>query len=91
MGKYDPLHRHLVRRGGDALEFDFAQLERLLGAFLPNAAHSQAWWTNDPKADPKMVQRHAWLEAGYEASLVGAERVRFQRINAAGAARRREA
>lgn len=79
MGKYDPLRRHLARRGGDVLDFSFAELERLLGAFLPNAARSQDWWTNDPQADPRMVQRLAWLDAGYEATLVGAERVRFQR------------
>lgn len=79
MGKYDPLRRHLSRRADEVVEFSFTELERLLGAFLPNGARDQIWWSNDRAAAPKMVQRLAWLEAGYEAELLRGERVRFRR------------
>lgn len=78
MGKYDPLGRYLRRRQDDEIEFSFAELERVLGAFLPNGAQARAWWTNAPDG-PGMVQRHAWLEAGFHATLLPGERVRFER------------
>lgn len=78
MGKYDPLGRYLKRRQDDAIEFSFAELERVLGAFLPNGAQAKAWWSNDPQG-PGMVQCQAWLEAGFHATLLNGERVRFER------------
>ncbi|MBT9471991.1 MAG: hypothetical protein V4514_19635 [Pseudomonadota bacterium] len=84
MGKYDPLNRYLKRRHDAALEFSFTELERLLGAFLPNGAQTKAWWSNDADLTPPMVQPHAWLDAGYEATLLPGERVRFHRRSPPG-------
>lgn len=78
MGKYDPLRRYLRRQRTDVTEFSFTELERLLGAFLPNGAQAKAWWSNNPEG-AGMVQRHAWLEAGFHATLLPGERVRFER------------
>ena len=79
MGKYDPLHRYLARKSVDGLELTFNDLERIIGAFLPKGAQRAEWWASAPATELQSVQRHAWLGAGYEATLLRGERVRFQR------------
>lgn len=79
MGKYDPLGGHLRRQKGAVYEMTFRDIERVLGALLPRAAHRSDWWTND-LSPPRAAHRAAWLEAGYKAQAdVAAERVRFVR------------
>ncbi|HYC68800.1 DUF7662 domain-containing protein [Brevundimonas sp.] len=81
MGKYDPLREYLKRQRGDEFELSFAEIERRLGALLPNSAARPQWWANvvDPALSP--VQREAWREAGFDAFLmVGKDRVRFKRL-----------
>lgn len=73
MGKYDPLAKHLRRRGADEVEMSFLDIERRLGALLPKAARVPGWWTGDG------VQVRAWSSAGYAAEIAGPERVRFRR------------
>lgn len=81
MGKYDPLGGHLRRQRRSRVEMSFAEIERVLGAMLPNAARRCDWWSND--ADDNAVQRRAWLGNGYRACLMPrADRVRFERIEA---------
>ncbi len=79
MGKYDPLAAYLVRKRADALELTFTDLERIIGAFLPKGAQRPEWWTHDPEMSPRAVQHDAWLGAGYGATLLRGERVRFDR------------
>lgn len=79
MKKYEPLRRLLRRSRHETLELSFAELETTLGAMLPKAAAMPDWWTNDPPPAPRRDQRNAWLEAGFEASLLAGERVRFAR------------
>ena len=80
MGKYDPLHRYLRRKGKPEIEMSFAEIERVLGAMLPNSAARPQWWANESNATSAQVQRRAWHDAGYDAFLIaGAERVRFKR------------
>lgn len=79
LGKYDPLGAYLARKRADTLELTFAELERIIGAFLPKGAQRSEWWTNDFDAAPQAVQIQAWLGAGYDATLLRGERVRFDR------------
>lgn len=80
MAKYDPLHGHLRRQKVAEFDMTFAEIERVLGAMLPNSAARPQWWANVVEAHTAHVQRRAWRDAGYDAFLiVGADRVRFRR------------
>lgn len=81
MGKYDALRDHLKRQRGDEFELSFAEVERKLGAMLPNSAVRPQWWANTVDPDHSAVQREAWRAAGFDAFLVaGKDRVRFRRV-----------
>lgn len=80
MAKYDPLYRLLSRQKLPELELSFAEIERTLGAMLPNGAAHAPWWSNVPGSRSANVQCGAWKRAGYEAFLIiGKDRVRFRR------------
>jgi len=80
MGKYDPLFGHLRRQQASEFEMSFAEIERVLGAHLPNSANLPQWWANVTDASTTHVQRRAWGAAGYDAFLIaGRDRVRFRR------------
>ena len=80
MGKYDPLHKYLRQKSAPEIEMSFAEIERVLGAMLPNCAARPQWWANETNATSAHVQLRAWGDAGYDALLIaGAERVRFKR------------
>lgn len=85
--KYDPLRRFLRRRREDSVILTFAEIEQIIGALLPHAARAPDWWGNTPGEGRRLVQRRAWLDAGFEAQgpQLG-QRVCFRR--AAGRARR---
>lgn len=84
MGKYTPLGAFLRRwrqRNGsqEAVELNFDEIERIIGALLPRAAATPEWWTNDPDGSKHCVQCASWLDSGYLAHLkAGCERVRFR-------------
>ena len=81
MGKYDPLRDYLKRQQADDFELTFAEIERKLGAMLPNSASRPQWWANVADPGGTHVQREAWRAAGFEAFLVaGKDRVRFRRV-----------
>lgn len=76
MAKYDPLYAYLRRQKTDAVDLTFRDIERLVGAFLPKAALSDAWWGAEAG-----VQSRAWGEAGFEARPdPKSERVLFVRL-----------
>lgn len=79
MGKYDPLRSYLHKKTVAEIEMTFRDIERLIRALLPRAAQQPQWWSNDQASDAMPVQSHAWLEVGYEAFLIGPERVVFRR------------
>ncbi len=57
----------------------FGDIERVLGALLPNSAARPEWWANETDPRTTHVQCRAWLDAGYKAFLLrGADRVRFE-------------
>lgn len=75
MGKYDGLRRYLRRKREPEMELSFSDIERMTGAMLPKAAREPGWWTTAPSL---AVQRIAWWEAGYDARLLGENRVIFR-------------
>lgn len=79
MGKYDPLQKFLTRKRDREIELSFADIERIIVGMLPNSAQRPQWWANEVSVDSRHVQSRAWLNAGYDASLLPAERVRFTR------------
>jgi hypothetical protein len=63
----------------ETLEMSFREIERVIGAMLPNSAQRPQWWANE-RRETTHVQCRAWLDEGYEAFPVsGADRVRFKR------------
>ena len=78
MGKYDPLKSFLSGQAADRAPISFAEIERLVGAPLPNSKRHPAWWSNTPSNNP---MTRAWLAAGYETEQVdtAAQRLRFRR------------
>lgn len=81
MQKYDPLFAYLRRQRADALRLTFAEIERLLGRMLPNAAASPSWWADCPGGKLK-PQGQAWRRAGFQAALLPGETVEFRRNRA---------
>jgi hypothetical protein len=82
--KYEPLELHLRAIPAKTREvtLQFSEIERILGAPLPQSALThRPWWANqkDSKTRP---QAHAWLSAGFEVESVNPSRagsVRFKR------------
>ena len=63
----------------------FREIERILGAKLPNSKFNRAWWSNNPSNN---VMTKVWLEAGYESAQVDvkARKLVFRRAVKASAA-----
>lgn len=81
VAKYEPLFEHLkALPAGDREEtYTFSQLEKIIGADLPEVAvKDELWWLNDAAANP---QAGSWLDAGWRVySFDRAKRsVRFRR------------
>jgi len=80
MAKYDPLHAYLRRQRAPELELTFRDIENLIGYMLPGSAEEPEWWADQPTNPRRAVQRRAWRDAGYDATLlVGLDRVKFSR------------
>ena len=84
MSKYEPLQRFLEGCQEDEVPMSFAEIERILGAHLPNSKGYPAWWSNNPSNN---VMTRAWLAAGYRTERVdvGGEKVVFRRDQAQSA------
>ncbi|QYG93439.1 GIY-YIG nuclease family protein [Iamia sp. SCSIO 61187] len=60
MGKYDPLHDHLLACNEPVLQMRFTDIERLLGDDLPASARRHpAWWANETVE--AHIHARAWL------------------------------
>ncbi len=86
MGKYDPLRHFLEGRDSEEVPMTFAEIERVLGAKLPESKAYPAWWSNNPSNN---VMTRAWLAAGYRTERVdvGSERLVFRRSSNPGSSR----
>ena len=63
MSKYAKLTRYLRKQEKNAVTLDFADIEEIIGAGLPNSAFRHAsWWANTSNPTP---QSQAWRSAGY--------------------------
>lgn len=79
MSKYEPLQLFLERQTATEIPLRFAEIETIIGAKLPPAAHRhRAWWSNNPSNN---VMTRSWLTAGYvsERGDIAAERIVFRR------------
>lgn len=78
--RYQPLHDHLADRSEPVVRMTFSQIERILGATLPDSARKyRPWWANE--AAGTHVHARAWLDAGRRTTSVdlNAETVEFVR------------
>ena len=68
MSKYSPLADHLRGSRQNSVAMTFSDIERIIGAELPQSAFThRAWWSNNPTNN---VMTRAWLEAGYTTAEV---------------------
>jgi hypothetical protein len=78
---YAALRDYLKRQTLPEFVLSFDQIEQILDAALPRAAHRASWWETLRSPQEKMPQREACLAAGYVATrLADGARVRFTRM-----------
>ena len=68
MNVYDPLRDYLRAQTRAEFVLSFEQIEEIIDAALPRAAHRASWWETLRSPQEKMPQREACLEAGYIAT-----------------------
>jgi hypothetical protein len=79
---YAALRDYLQSQTLPEFVLSFDQIEQILDAALPRAAHRASWWETLRSPQEKMPQREACLAAGYIATrLADGRRVRFKRMS----------
>jgi hypothetical protein len=80
---YDALRDYLKKQTLAELVLSFEQIEEIIDAALPRAAHRASWWETERSPQEKMPQREACLEAGYIATRAAdGKSVKFKRMKA---------
>ena len=78
--QYDALRDYLKQQKPAEFVLSFDQIEEIIDAALPRAAHRASWWETLRSPQEKMPQREACLEAGFIATrLPDGKSVRFTR------------
>jgi hypothetical protein len=78
---YDALRDYLKQRKHEEFILSFEEIEEIIDATLPRAAHRASWWETQRSPQEKMPQREACLEAGFIATrLPDGKSVRFKKI-----------
>jgi hypothetical protein len=78
---YDPLRDYLKTQTVPEFVLTFEQIEEILDAALPRAAHRASWWETLRSPQEKMPQREACLAGGYIATrLADGRTVRFKKL-----------
>jgi hypothetical protein len=78
---YDALREYLQKHKLAEFILSFDQIEEIIGAALPRAAHRASWWETLRSPQEKMPQREACLAAGFIATrLPDGNSVRFKKI-----------
>ena len=78
---YDPLRDYLKNQTLPEFVLSFEQIEEIIDAALPRAAHRASWWETLRSPQEKMPQREACLDGGYIATrLADGKSVRFKRM-----------
>ena len=81
MNVYDPLRDYLRAQKRPEFVLSFEQIEEIIDAALPRAAHRASWWETLRSPQEKMPQREACLEAGYIATRqVDGNSVKFKKM-----------
>ena len=81
MNDYDPLRDYLRQQSLPEFVLTFEQIEEIIDAALPRAAHRASWWETLRSPQEKMPQREACLAGGYVATrLPDGKGVRFRRM-----------
>jgi hypothetical protein len=78
---YDALRDYLKKQTLPECVLSFEEIEELIGASLPRAAHRASWWETLRSPEVKMPQREACLAGGYIATRQpDGKSVRFKRM-----------
>jgi hypothetical protein len=78
---YDALRDYLKKQTRSEFVLTFEQIEEIIDAALPRAAHRASWWETLRSPQEKMPQREACLAGGYIATrLTDGKSVRFKRM-----------
>ena len=81
MNDYDTLRDYLKKQKLPEFVLTFEQIEQIIDAPLPRAAHRASWWETLRSPQEKMPQREACLAAGYVATrLADGKNVRFKKM-----------
>jgi hypothetical protein len=78
---YDALRDYLKKQTRPDLVLSFDEIETIIDAALPRAAHRASWWDSLRSPQEKMPQREACLAAGYAATrMPDGRNVRFRKL-----------
>ena len=81
MNDYAALRDYLKKQTLPEFVLTFEQIEEIIDAALPRAAHRASWWDSLRSPQEKMPQREACLEGGYIATRQADGRsVKFRRM-----------
>jgi hypothetical protein len=79
--EYDALCDYLKQQSRLELVLSFDEIETIIDAALPRAAHRASWWDSLRSPQEKMPQREACLAAGYVATrMPDGKSVRFRKL-----------
>jgi len=80
---YDPLRDYLKEQTRVEFVLSFEEIEEIIDAALPRAAHRASWWDSLRSPQEKMPQREACLDGGYIATRqADGKSVKFKRMPA---------
>lgn len=78
---YDALRDYLKKQTLAELVLTFEEIEEIIDAALPRAAHRASWWDSLRSPQERMPQREACLAGGYIATRQADGRsVKFRRM-----------
>ena len=78
---YDLLRDYLQKQKLPEFVLTFEQIEEIIDAALPRAAHRASWWETERSPQEKMPQREACREGGYIATRqADGKSVKFRKI-----------
>ena len=79
---YGALREYLKKQKLAELVLSFEQIEEIIDAALPRAAHRASWWDSLRSPQEKMPQREAVLEGGYVATRqADGKSVKFKKVS----------
>ena len=81
MNVYDPLRDYLKAQTRAEFVLSFEEIEEIIDAALPRAAHRASWWDTLRSPQEKMPQREACLDGGSIATRqADGQSVKFKRM-----------